>query len=160
MTTEHPLAQIINVRMIHTNLYSSGQPTLAQLVQIREAGFNNVINLALQDASNALAHEDRWVLEQGMDYYHFPLLWEQPSVTQGLFILDAIHHLRDQPTWLHCALNYRGACVIYLYERFYLGLDLPSAKERLEQVWQPDETWTGWMFAVEQQLTAGTTVSI
>lgn len=143
---------ILNLQPVHACLVSSGQPSHAALVQIREAGFQNVINLALHDASNALPDEDRWVLEQGMDYYHLPLLWQQPSVTQGLLILELIHHLREEPTWLHCALNYRVACLMFLYRRYYLRMDLPIAHDLLTEIWQPDATWTGWMFAVEQQL--------
>jgi len=143
---------IIHLQPVHGCLITSGQPSHTALVQIREAGFQNVINLALQDASNTLPNEDRLVLEQGMDYYQLPLLWDQPSVSQGLLILELVHHLREQPTWLHCALNKRVSCLIYLYRRYYMRMDLPTAHELLEQVWQPDATWTGWMFAVEQQL--------
>lgn len=143
---------IIHLQPVHGCLITSGQPSPAALIQIREAGFQNIINLALQDASNTLPNEDRLVLEQGMDYYQLPLLWEQPSVSQGLVILELVHHLREQPTWLHCALNKRVSCLIYLYRRYYMRMDLPTAHELLEQIWQPDATWTGWMFAVEQQL--------
>ncbi len=143
---------ILNPQQVHPLLVTSGQPDLEILIQIREEGFQNIINLALQDASHALPHEDRIVLQQGMDYYHLPLLWDQPSVSQGLVILELVHHLREQPTWLHCSLNKRVACVIYLYRRYYMGIDLPTAQALLEQIWQPDPTWTGWMFAVEQQL--------
>ncbi len=146
------LSQIGQVQQVHGLLISSGQPSIEALIQIREAGYQNIINLALQDASNALPHEDRIVLQQGMDYYHLPLLWDQPSVSQGLVILELLHHLREQPTWVHCALNKRVSCLIYLYRRYYMGVDLPTAQQLLEQIWQPDATWTGWMFAVEQQL--------
>jgi len=152
MMLEWMSCPVLNVQSVHANLITSGQPTAAALVQLREAGVQNVINLALQDASNALPNEDRFVLEQGMDYYHLPLLWDQPSVSQGLLILELVHHLREQPTWLHCALNKRVACLIYLYRRYYMRMDLPTAHDLLEQIWQPDATWTGWMFAVEQQL--------
>ena len=145
-------APILNLQAVHAQLMTSGQPSIEALTQIREAGCQNVINLALQDASNALPHQDRIVLQQGMDYYHLPLRWDQPSVTQGLVILELLHHLREQPTWLHCALNKRVSCLIYLYRRYYMRMELPTAHTLLEQIWQPDATWTGWMFAVEQQL--------
>lgn len=147
-----PLNGILSPQQVHPLLATSGQPSVEALIQIREAGYQNIINLALQDASNALPHEDRIALQQGMDYYHLPLLWDQPSVSQGLVILELLHHLREQPTWVHCALNKRVSCLIYLYRRYYMGVDLPTAHELLEQIWQPDATWTGWMFAVEQQL--------
>lgn len=143
---------IQNLQQIHPLLMTSGQPSHAAFIEMREIAVQNIIHLALQDASNALPNEDRIVLQQGMDYYHLPLLWDQPSVSQGLVTLELIHHLREQSTWLHCSLNKRVACLMYLYRRYYMGIDLPTAQELLEQIWQPDATWTGWMFAVEQQL--------
>ena len=147
---------ILNVQKVHGNLYSSGQPTLAQLEILAQAGVSTVINLALIDASNSLlkegAHEDRIVIELGMNYIQLPLLWDCPSACQALFILKAIHHLRDQLILVHCAKNWRVASLMYLYRRFYMQIPIDQAQELLHQVWQPDETWSGLINAVAMQL--------
>lgn len=147
--------QILNVERVHEHLYTSGQPTAEQLVLIKEQGFSSVVNLALTDASNHIAHEDRLCLELGLDYYQLPLLWECPSSSQALVVLDLVAHLvQQQRVWLHCAKNFRVSALMYLYRQFYLGMDMATADSLLEKVWQPNETWTGLVHALRLQLQA------
>lgn len=152
------ISDILNVQKIHDHLYSSGQPTLQQLELICQAGVSTVVNLALTDASNSLIqqsiHEDRVVLELGMNYIHLPLLWERPCATQAFLALKLIHHLQDQPVWLHCTENWCVSSLMYLYRRFYMKMPIEQADELLHQIWQPDATWTGLINAVAMQLQA------
>lgn len=148
-------SQILNYVPVHERLVTSGQPTAEQLAEIKAAGFTTVINVALNDAPNHIAHEDRICLELGMDYIHIPLLWECPNPTQGLLILDLVAYLvQQQAVWLHCAKNWRVGCLMYLYRQYYMGMDIAQADELLQQIWQPDATWTGFIHAVQIQLQA------
>lgn len=152
------ISDILHCQKIHDNLYSSGQPTPAQLELMAQAGVSSVINLALTDASNSLMHqsihEDRVVLELGMNYIHLPLLWERPCATQAFLAIKLIHHLQDQLIWVHCAKNWRVASLMSLYRRFYMQMPLEQAEALLHEIWQPDETWTGLMHAVAMRLQA------
>lgn len=155
LESQADLLQILNYVYVHEHLVTSGQPTAEQLVWIKEAGFSTVINLALTDASNHLPLEDRLCLELGLDYIQIPLLWDQPSSSAGLLTLDMIAHLvQEQKVWLHCAKNWRVASLMYLYRQFYMGMDLAEADAYLEQIWQPDDTWTGFIHALRLQLQA------
>lgn len=154
------LSEILAYQSIHPQLHSSGQPTADQLALLRAAGVNTVINIALTDASNSLMkqhlHEDRVVLELGMDYIQLPLLWDQPSATQAFSILKFIHFLetQQQTIWIHCAKNWRVSCLMYLYRIHWLNWPMDEAEALLHQIWQPDETWTGLMHAVGMQARA------
>lgn len=152
---ETALQQIVAYAPIHAHLATSGQPTAAQLLLIKEMGYQSVINLALSDASNHLPNEDRICLDLGLDYLQFPLLWDAPNPSMGVLILDLLHFLvQEQKVWLHCAKNFRVSSLIYLYRRYYLGVDEEHAQHALAQIWQPDETWTGFMHAIQLQLQA------
>lgn len=149
------LSQILQYVAVHEHLATSGQPTSAQLTWIKAEGFTTIINLALTDASNHLPLEDRICLELGLDYIQVPLLWDQPSTSAGLFVLDLIDHLvQEQKVWVHCAHNMRVASLMYLYRQFYMGMSLPEADALLEDIWQPDDTWTGFIHALRLQLQA------
>lgn len=155
LETHNKLPNILNFVAVHDHLATSGQPTAEQLAWIKENGFTTVVNLALTDASNHLPLEDRICLELGMDYIQVPLLWDQPSTSAGLFVLDLIAHLvQEQKVWLHCAKNYRVASLMYLYRQFYMGVSMPDADAMLEEIWQPDDTWTGFIHALRLQLQA------
>ena len=155
LENQNILEQISHYVPVHEHLATSGQPTAEQLEWIKAEGFTTVVNLALTDASNHLALEDRICLELGLDYVQIPLLWDQPSTSAGLLVLDLIDHLvTEQKVWLHCALNMRVASLMYLYRQFYMGMSLPEADVLLEEIWQPDETWTGFIHALRLQLQA------
>ena len=149
------LQEIEQFEWIHSHLATSGQPTVEQLTEIKAQGYTTIVNLALTDASNHLPNEDRICLELGLDYIQVPLLWECPSSSGALFVIDLIDHLvQEQKVWLHCAKNMRVSSLIFLYRQFYMGMDLVEADALLEKVWQPNETWTGLIHAVRLQLQA------
>lgn len=151
----YDLNLILNYVPVHERLCTSGQLTVEQLEWVKSEGFTTIVNIALTDASNHLPLEDRLCLELGLDYIQVPLLWDQPSTSAGLFVLDLIDHLvQEQKVWLHCAKNYRVASLMYLYRQFYMGMELPEADALLEEIWQPDDTWTGFIHALRLQLQA------
>ncbi len=150
---ETALSQIENFQFIHEHLFSSGQPTTAQLQLMKEYGVSTVINVALTDSEQYLSHEDKICLELGLNYIQVPISWETPSDNQCLLVLDLIDHLvKEQMVWVHCLQNYHVSCLMYLYRQYYMDIDLPTAHEHLHQIWEPNETWTGLMHAVALQL--------
>ncbi len=156
------LSGILAYQAIHPRLHSSGQLTVDQFSTLRAAGVEVVINIALTNASNSLIHEglfeDKIVLELGMEYIQLPLLWEQPSAEQAMTILKFVDHLQSQTVWIHCAKNFRVSCLMYLYRMYWMQYQIEQAQPLLEEVWQPNETWTGLMNAVSMQLQANQTI--
>lgn len=154
------ISGFLNYQMIHPRLHTSGQPTAEQLILLREAGVETLINLALTDASNSLIkqqqYEDRIALELGMEYVQLPLLWDQPSPFQALLILKFIHYLdeRGQTIWIHCAKNWRVSSLMYLYRQYYMQIPQDEAEVRLHEIWQPNATWTGLIHATGIQVRA------
>ena len=144
------LSRILVYRSIHANLATSGQPQLDEFDLIAQAGFEIVINLALTDASNAIAGEDRRVLERGMGYLNLPLLFDRPSLSQALYLLNFLHTLEDKKVWLHCALNMRVSTLVYLYRIHYLAISEPDALALLHDVWTPNDIWQQLIQQVHQ----------
>lgn len=150
---ETALSHIKNFQFIHEHLFSSGQPTAKELKLIKEYGISTIINVALSNSANYLAHEDKICLELGLNYIQFPISFDSPSDDQSLLVLDMIDHLVEQQSvWIHCDENFHVSSLMYLYRQYYMGMDLPTAHELLHQVWEPNETWTGLMHAVALQL--------
>ncbi|OTG65126.1 protein tyrosine phosphatase family protein [Acinetobacter silvestris] len=150
---ETELTQIPNFQFIHEHLYSSGQPTAEQFKHIKEYGVDTVINLAFTDADSHLQHEDKICAELGLNYIQLPILWETPADDQCLFILDLLAHLvQNKMVWIHSNQNRSVSSLIYLYRQYFLDMDMPSAQELMHQIWEPNETWTGLIYAVSLQL--------
>lgn len=152
------ISGLLNVQKVHDNLYSSGQPTSAQLEILAQAGVSVIVNLALNNHTSAqvadarYSQEDRTVLELGMQYIQVPILWDCPEANSALFALKAIYHLHTQLVWVHCNDNKCAASLMYLYRRFYMHMAIDEAQDLLHQVWEPDETWSGLINAVAMQL--------
>lgn len=142
MPDHSALSHILAFQFVHENLATSGQPSFDEFDLIAKAGYEVVINLALTDASNVLVGEDRRVLELGMDYINIPLLFDRPSYTQVLRILDLLKSLQHQKVWLHCALNMRVSSLMYLYRIHHLMIEESEAINLMHEIWTPNPVWS------------------
>src|SRR6476646_8333886 len=69
---------------------TAGQPTTEQFADIKAAGYEIVVNLALYTSTNALPNEAEIVAQQGMQYIHIPVDWEQPQVKAALEFFEVM----------------------------------------------------------------------
>ncbi len=146
---EQKLAQIEDFHFVHQNLFCSGQPCFEQFNLIKEYGVTTVLNLSTLKSLN----QDQYCLDLGLNYIQIPFSKQLPTCDQAILALDLIHYLsQNQIVWLFSEKNQIAACLIYLYRQYYLNIDLPTAQEQLHAIWQPDETWTGFIHAVALQL--------
>lgn len=153
MKLEKMLSQVPHFQYVHEHLFTSGQPSQLELKYIKEYGITTVINLALSNATDHLAHEDHICLDLGLNFIQLPILWDLPNPEQAIFALDTIHFLvQGQAVWVHCSNNYRVSALIYLYRQFYMNIDQDEAYRLLENIWQPNDTWTGLIHNVALQL--------
>lgn len=139
------LTNIYNYYPMPDGLGSSGQPSPTQFADIRAAGFDVVLNLAMPTSENALAEEGRLVSETGMTYVHIPVPWEAPNsahLRQFFAVVDAMR-AQDQEVWVHCAANYRASAFVYKYLTLQRGLSPEQASTPLLAQWLPqmDENW-------------------
>ena len=150
---EQTLAQVKNFQFIHEHLLSSGQPTPEELQLMKDYGVTSVINLAPSTSANFLPHQDQLCLDIGLNYLHIPIGMDTPSAEQCLLVLDLIDHLVEQQVvWVHCDNNQQVSSLMYLYRQYYMQMDMATAHELLEQVWEPNATWTGLIHAIGVQL--------
>jgi uncharacterized protein (TIGR01244 family) len=145
------LQAILNFQRVSPNLLTGGMPTIPQLHSAAQAGVKTVINLALPTSDNAIPNEDEIVRGLGMEYIHIPVIWEAPTPENLHAVMDALDSHRDQPTLIHCALNYRVSCFVALYRALRLGMDVESAFAFQRQIWNLDE-YPIWKAFVAQSL--------
>jgi protein tyrosine phosphatase (PTP) superfamily phosphohydrolase (DUF442 family) len=148
MTTAfETLSQIEAFVPVSPHLATSGQPTALQFTDIQAAGYSAVLNLAMPSSSNWLPEESTIVTDLGMTYHHIPVLWENPILDDFDRIADILDEHKEQKIWVHCAKNMRVSAMIYLYNRLKAGLTHEVAWRYVEQVWQPNEVWYGFIEA-------------
>jgi protein tyrosine phosphatase (PTP) superfamily phosphohydrolase (DUF442 family) len=132
---------------VSPNLATSGQPTAAQLALIQTAGYEIIVNLAMPSSSNWLPEEPEVIDRLGLAYVPIPVLWENPVLADFDALCAVLEANQGRKVWVHCAKNMRVSAMVYLYNRLRLKLTHEVAWRYVEQVWQPDGVWMGFIEA-------------
>jgi len=135
------LEAIINYLPISGTLGSGGQPAPEQFAELRAAGYEVIINLAMPDSTNALPNEAALATAQGMTYIHIPVVWKSPTqqdLERFFAVMDA--H-RGRQIFVHCAMNMRASAFIYLYRLLRLNVPQEQALTTMQTIWDPNPTW-------------------
>lgn len=142
------IEEINNYRQYSDMFASAGQPKREQFESIKENGFDRVIYIAFSSGNNAIADEDQIVKSLGMDYLHIPVDFANPTVRDFNAFADAMRREPDSKTLLHCQVNARATAFSFLYRVIYDGVSVEDAKRDMNTVWQPNDVWRDFIFAV------------
>lgn len=126
---------------VSDTLATSGQPNAEQFSLIAGAGYSVVINLALPTSTHAIPSEREIVKSLGMSYVHIPVSWDEPQLTDLQRFFAVMQENSDKKVWVHCALNMRASCFIYLYRSLVLQLPESDAMYPMSEIWQPSGAW-------------------
>jgi protein tyrosine phosphatase (PTP) superfamily phosphohydrolase (DUF442 family) len=132
------LNDIYNYIQLTERVGTSGQPSAEQFADIADAGYRNVINLALPDSDRAIANEGSLVTSHGMRYLHIPVDFENPTVDDARAFIGAMKAFEREKTWVHCAVNARVSAFMYLYLKHVEKLDDASATSPILKKWSAD----------------------
>ncbi|MDB5006570.1 MAG: phosphatase [Mucilaginibacter sp.] len=132
---------INNFNKITDLLSCSGQPTADQLKQLAADNYQVVVNLGMSDGKYALPDEAASVKSANMDYYHIPVVFDDPQLTELGNFINFMKSQRDKKILVHCAVNYRASSFTGLYLFAAGQLDEQQMQLFIEDVWQPDAVW-------------------
>lgn len=139
---------ILNYKSYSPTFSSAGQPTREQLPLIKEAGYDRVIYIAFSNIGTAIPEEDQLVKALGLDYLHIPVDFNNPTIRDFNAFADAMKREPESKTLLHCQVNARATAFSFLYRVIYDGVSVEEAKRDMNTVWQPNEVWRDFIFAV------------
>ena len=146
---------IFNFAAINDRIATGGQPTGEQFKAASDEGFRAVINLAPSDAeNNALEGQEDLLASLGLEYFHIPMVWNDPKPEQFTAFCAAMEKVGDKKVLVHCAANYRVSAVISSYAIKYLGWNIEQADELVSKIWTSireysmDETWQSYIDTV------------
>ncbi|GGD39968.1 hypothetical protein GCM10012288_12520 [Malaciobacter pacificus] len=139
------MSKILNYIKINELISTSGQPKIEQFEEIANEGFEVVINLALNDSSNAIENEDKIVTSLGMSYLHIPVSFEEPKLSDLKLFLNTLQALGANKVWVHCAKNYRVSAFMYVYHKYVLNTPFDEVDLSMFKKWSPNELWQALM---------------
>jgi protein tyrosine phosphatase (PTP) superfamily phosphohydrolase (DUF442 family) len=142
------LTDIYNYLRIDEQTGTAGQPTADQFQEIRDSGFEMVINLALPTSDDAIADEGALVTGFGMSYLHIPVDFASPQSEEFRLFNAAMNGCSKRSVFVHCAANKRVSAFVYLYRVINTGIAPAEAEKDLHKVWQPNEVWSQFIDSV------------
>lgn len=137
------LSAIYHYEQLREDIGCSGQPTAEQFQLIEAAGYHAVINLALPSSDNAIANEGSIVTGLAMSYFHIPVEFDAPQLSDLQLFCGVMQALQGRKVWVHCVVNARVSAFLYLYLKHQQGLPEAQARSQLLDKWQPrmDSVW-------------------
>ena len=132
-------------RRLGDRLTTSGQPTEAQLVALRDLGVTRVINLGLHTHERALPDEAASVTALGMAYTNIPVAFDAPTEEDFARFCDVMAAAEGETIHVHCIVNARVSAFLYRYRRDVLGHDEADARAAMMTVWQPEGVWASFI---------------
>ena len=142
------LEEIKNFYRISDSIATAGQPTPEQFHDIKQEGFDVVINLAQHDSPDAIENEEAIIAELNLDYVHIPVDFEAPVLSELKRFFATMDRYRINNVFVHCACNWRVAAFMFLYQTVRCDVPVTVAADQLHAVWQPDETWQTFIDSV------------
>jgi protein tyrosine phosphatase (PTP) superfamily phosphohydrolase (DUF442 family) len=146
------MQEIVNYYQVTDKIATSGQPTREQFQEIAEAGYEATINLALPSSNHAIADEGAIVTGLDMAYFQIPVIWEAPKIDDVKLFFGVMNSLGDRKIWLHCALNMRVSCFMYLFQKHVLHLPEERSLYPMNQIWQPEGVWQQLIQNLEREM--------
>lgn len=153
--THAEIASVIHYRLIYPNLATSGMPDRNQIELMKAEGYQAIINLATE-SNHSLPDEADLVLEQGLEYVNIPVVWQNPTLADLEQFFQEMDRRQSQNVYVHCAMNMRVSCFVFLYRVIRQHVPVETAKQDLQRIWEPDPTWQSFMQAAfDHYRTAG-----
>ena len=128
---------VINFFQITDTIGTGGQPSVSQLYDIAQNGYDVVINLATHNSENAIENEGSIVASLGMTYIHIPVPFEAPTPDHLRKFFGFMNELSEEKIFVHCAVNARVSAFVFKYLTMERKMQAEKATTPLLAQWLP-----------------------
>ena len=142
---------IYHWRRADARLTTSGQPSEAELAEIKQLGVTHIINLGLHEHERALDDEAESVAGLDMVYMHIPVAFDAPMEADFERFCAAMAETRATKVHVHCIANLRVTAFLYRYWRDVLLMDEEDARALMDSVWRPGGVWAKFIGDAESE---------
>ena len=132
---------IINWRQLSEEITTSGQPTEEQLVQLRDLGVENIINLGPHHNTGALEDEASSVTKLGMDYIYIPVEFDNPTEEDFQAFVAALKRTTGTKSHVHCIYNARVSAFFYRLSKHSNDWNDKGMFSTMDSIWRPGGVW-------------------
>ncbi len=138
-STTLTLSGIPNFLKLNDSVWTGGQPTMAQLEKLKEAGVATVINLRMHEEHDGRLEMAR-VTELGMRYVNVPVDYSRPdSADVGAFLNATDTTLNRGRVFIHCTAAIRVGAFWMIRRVVRDGADPARAREEARSIGLRDQ---------------------
>ena len=138
-----PIDKSYNFKRVSDLVTTSGVVGAKRLRELHLEGYEVLINLLPDESKYAVENERQIVEEQGIQYTHIPVDFQNPTVADYDQFVSALEEVKERKVHIHCAANYRVSVFYALYAESHRLWSLSEAREFTQILWQPQER-QGW----------------
>jgi uncharacterized protein (TIGR01244 family) len=127
---------IQNFLRINTEICTGGQPTLAQLSELKAQGINTIINLRTPGEANFdAAAEEAETKKLGMKYFNIPVSNQAgPKDEQADEFLKLTDDAKNRPVFIHCGSANRVGGFFMIRRVLRDGMTFDAAKTEAQKI--------------------------
>jgi protein tyrosine phosphatase (PTP) superfamily phosphohydrolase (DUF442 family) len=125
-------------------LASGSRPKTEQIQELKNNGFEVVLNILPLTAKNPLADEDIQVKKAGMKYQHLPL--DYTNVIPELYELfkSTLNSFSGEKTFVHCGGNIYSSNLVHMYLVLEKEMTETESSQYLLKIHKPTEIWINY----------------
>lgn len=130
-----------NFYCYNDRLASGAQPTVDQLIDLKNEGYEVVVNISTYSARNALKNEAEIVEKLGMYYVHFPVDCSHLQPIQYKTFEGIMNGLAGHRVFVHCGGNIKSSNLLHMYHVLVEGKDEKESLQTLSTIQTPEAKW-------------------
>jgi uncharacterized protein (TIGR01244 family) len=133
---QQPAPGIQNFLKINTEFCTGGQPTTAQLAELKAQGINTIINLRTPgEAGFDAAAEEAETKKLGMKYFNIPVSNQAgPKDEQADEFLKLTDDSKNRPVFIHCGSANRVGGFFMIRRVLRDGMTFDAAKAEAQKI--------------------------
>lgn len=129
-----------NFKAINDHLTTSGVIPEEALKNLSNQDYQAVINLLPDDDEHLVADEKQIIESQGIQYFHIPVDFDQPTQADVEEFLAVLKGISDQTkTHIHCAANWRVSAFYGIYAVKDNRWTSVEARQFIDGIWNPKD---------------------
>lgn len=122
-------------------LASGAQPSIEQLQELKNNGYEVIFNISPQSARNSMVNEAEVVEKLGMDYVHFPVDCTNLRPIHYKAFEGIMKGISDKKVFVHCGGNIKSSNLIHMYHVLNKGMNESISLQTLYKIQYPENKW-------------------
>ncbi|MDD3078887.1 MAG: sulfur transferase domain-containing protein [Paludibacter sp.] len=122
-------------------LAAGAQPNIDQMVDLKNDGYEVVVNISPYSTRNAVHNEAEIIEKLGLYYIHFPVDCSDLRPIHYKTFEGIMNGLKDKKVFVHCGGNIKSSNLIHMYDVIVNGIDEKESLLTLYKIQSPEDKW-------------------